>query len=502
MQLIRATYITLEDIGGRCYHVFSVFEEMYPDMQDAEDAGKRAFLPDDALATENKAGKQNLTFHTTVLPQGTLWRDVVKNPRIFLKVKGNPVEWMDGTDMEAVDCTVPAFLNFQIHPDSTLLAVLPYRTCGALVSRYCDKDQTTWDMISADNRLSKQLRYLTKKFYGYDLTQYPEHVGNVHLVRWNKLFKDMDCLCEEATGKLLLHFHYHDIIPPAIIVYVSGRNKSGNLLYDYEALHVHAEKYAEIQLPEIPARLALRFYDESGKLWYEAPRVGKIAQIMVNAMMIGPKAEKKTKNNRGKERTIEVQKGERESMIIGKRYVKQDYLNEEIEHRRFIDDEQSLQFVFFDGDKDHKDRNERRATRIVRSILAKAQEKCFICDPYFDYYAFDKFIWPLTDVGVKIHIVNCDEFLDKEKALQDTIRKYHKEIGRQQVECHVLTGKGMLHDRFILQDGEGWLVGSSFNEFGNRATTITKIPKSAVVKLQKRVDEWINNSKVCRQLTL
>ena len=217
-------------------------------------------------------------------------------------------------------------------------------------------------------------------------------------------------------------------------------------------------------------------------------------------MAVGAPARIKTTSKRGKERIIEIQKGSVEHFDISRVSKPQEFLKEEIEHQRFINDEQSLQFVFFDGDRNHQDRNERKATRIVRSILKKNSNICYICDPYFDYYAFDKFIWPLPDLGREVHIVNCQEFMEYEDKLKESIKCYHQHINHEQVKCHVVTGKGLLHDRFILLDEDGWLIGSSFNEFGKRASTIVKMPQSACVTLRKRVQAWINDSSICKDL--
>lgn len=68
------------------------------------------------------------------------------------------------------------------------------------------------------------------------------------------------------------------------------------------------------------------------------------------------------------------------------------------------------------------------------------------------------------------------------------------------MKCHVVLGKGMVHDRFILLDNDGWLIGSSFNEFGNRASTIVKMPNSAFVTISNRVKSWIKDSSICKDL--
>ncbi len=499
---IRATYITLDKTDGTHIHVFSVFEQMTPDMQDFNDVGNRELLPDNARPSGYSPSKDNLTFHSRILPSSTVWSDVIANPLNYLDVDGNAVQYLPDADMQPIECDVPSLFDFHHTAKSTLTAVLPYRVCGGKISRYCDSCCKVCETIMGTALLKNHLKRLSVRYMGYDLTQYPEHIGNVHLITWNPLFRDVDHWIDQSTCRLHMHFLYHDDgNRPEIIVRASGQNKSKALLFDQELCRINGQKYIDVPLPIVPSVITLRFYDANNTLWMECSTTGHPLSIVGNMMMLGSPHEITTENKRGKKRIIQTQKGTVEPFGISHAPTpQQTYLKEEIEHQRFISDEQSLQFVFFDGDKNNQERNQRKATRIVRSILKLNSGVCYICDPYFDYYAFDKFIWPMEDMGRDVHIVNCEEFLEYEDKLKDTINRYHQYIKREQVKCHVLTGKGLLHDRFILLDDCGWLIGSSFNEFGNRASTIVKMPQSAFYTLRKQVEEWINNVSVCRNL--
>ena len=50
-----------------------------------------------------------------------------------------------------------------------------------------------------------------------------------------------------------------------------------------------------------------------------------------------------------------------------------------------------------------------------------------------------------------------------------------------------------MHDRFIVIDKEVYILGSSLNEFGSRATTLFKVPKPKV--LREQVKRWFKNKK-------
>ena len=72
--------------------------------------------------------------------------------------------------------------------------------------------------------------------------------------------------------------------------------------------------------------------------------------------------------------------------------------------------------------------------------------------------------------------------------------KEFNEKGIAKVECRLLIGKkAELHDRFIVADDNVWMLGCSLNEFGNRATTLIRVPKDYKQKLIDRALEWWND---------
>lgn len=65
----------------------------------------------------------------------------------------------------------------------------------------------------------------------------------------------------------------------------------------------------------------------------------------------------------------------------------------------------------------------------------------------------------------------------------------------------LLTGKSSLHDRFIIADDQVWLLGSSFNELGVRATTITKVPTVSCRGFYALAEKWWSDDKETISLT-
>jgi hypothetical protein len=84
--------------------------------------------------------------------------------------------------------------------------------------------------------------------------------------------------------------------------------------------------------------------------------------------------------------------------------------------------------------------------------------------------------------------------VNKEKArnLLTLINEYNANPF-QKLECRMLRGDSILHDRFVVSDQSVWYLGSSFSEFGNRATCIARVPKASDTEILKEIENWYFN---------
>ncbi|WNG16863.1 VPA1262 family N-terminal domain-containing protein [Cystobacter fuscus] len=159
-------------------------------------------------------------------------------------------------------------------------------------------------------------------------------------------------------------------------------------------------------------------------------------------------------------------------------------LREAQEKRELENLEQSRTFVYFEGGEGSK----QRAVAIVRQLLSKARHRCIICDPYLaadDVARFTPFVrvkrLPIQLLGARFFLKQKLQ-RDTEETEGDLLVKRLREIDALDpsltLQCRVMRGsqKSPVHDRFLVVDDEVYLLGSSLNEFGSRATTLFKIP--------------------------
>lgn len=160
-----------------------------------------------------------------------------------------------------------------------------------------------------------------------------------------------------------------------------------------------------------------------------------------------------------------------------------------------------MEFIFFDGDRDtvKNAENKKRAYECVMKILNSCTEECVICDPYFNHYNFDEYILPIADNGINVRILNCKDQIKKVKTedgiltgkiMKPAFDKYNAEQHRTKVECKVMAGEGRIHDRFIITDKYGWIIGSSFGELGERACSIIKMSDATRDEILRIFNRW------------
>ena len=117
--------------------------------------------------------------------------------------------------------------------------------------------------------------------------------------------------------------------------------------------------------------------------------------------------------------------------------------------------------------------------KMIREIIIKINKELTIVDPYLDKPLFD--ILELLKPEVKIKILTSKPQGDSKVIAS----KFKEQRGNFE-----LYKTNKFHDRYIIADKECYLLGSSINSFGDKATTLVQINDKAVIK---EIRELINN---------
>lgn len=385
--------------------------------------------------------------------------------------------------------------------EHTVGNILPHRHTDFRVFSKIDRTKkwlSAFDKKQTNKIISKS-GLLTSQHLGFNLSLMPEHLGNIYLCCCNPYLRKYECSLLDYNRDLLITFYERvgkTIIGKKIIL---EDKRAGNIGFSIEkqieALH------ERIELPHFPDQLITKLYDDNGYIIEE--HLGKWINMEFSMHMQtaelnltvkeGDKKEVYTIPKFASERPVKV--GNYDHSLTY--FLKGQQRNQQIEQL-----EKNKEFIFFSGSGGDKE----KARAVIGELLNRASKRCMLLDPYFGagdlFYAYI-----IRNISVPIQILSSASFLNMKIDVSDgskistgamlgkALGDYKKTFPMQQIECRVLRGdKSPLHDRYIIINDTVYLLGSSFNEFGTRATTLFKVPAPEPM-IEKAVEWWTDSSK-------
>lgn len=155
---------------------------------------------------------------------------------------------------------------------------------------------------------------------------------------------------------------------------------------------------------------------------------------------------------------------------------------------------------WFDGD-------EQGAMHFLQKLLAQARQKVRFVDPYFDAIALLRAVFRVSKSGLTIEILASEMGLEQ-KANDGNLKREHLHQALActahadfEIEIKVALGEeAPIHDRFLCIDNAVWMLGSSFNSFGERGSMIVRVPAPSMI--QPLLDQAWTNAKAFEEYVL
>lgn len=404
----------------------------------------------------------------------------------------------------------PLVINAGI--ENTIGAILPKRQTAFRVWTKIDRQKRWLEAFTVKQRekLFAKAGLLTKKYLGFDISILHEHGGNIYLCACNPYLRRFDKSLLDLNQELLVSFQERSgrsIIGKKLIL---EDVREGNTCFSLE-LTVNQLRQ-RIRLPHFPDMLYAKLYDSHDHLienhagrWINFSFQMKMQTAQLNLTVKEGTQKRKLKIAKySSERPVQV--GQYDHSLTS-------YLKEKQRLRQRAELEKNGQFIFFPGSFVDKE----KARNAIAELLNKASKVCMLLDPYFGapdlYYAY-----LIQNTSLPIQIISSAAFLKSKSEspsgrkmkqaflLRRALAKYKRVLPHQFIEVKVLPGgKSPLHDRYIVVDENVYLLGSSFNEFGSRATTLIKVPDPLPMVTQamnwwtdvktKSLDEYIKSLK-------
>jgi hypothetical protein len=501
---IRTTLLAQDKLMKKWYHLFSVIELQTDDEYSYG-------IPNDkwekGCARTKQSKLDEYSFYLSIDEIASI-EDALKafvKPFENFVIDGQVISFVNTSFVKEPSGNYPLVFASNFYTDKGVASILPKRKSGLLVWCQIDNERKTNNkFISASvTKEMSAMQELTMEWLGFDILQKREHIGNIYLSAPNPYFRDIEMsLSTDPMGvfyKILTRKNNFEPLKFRII------DKHGDAIALDKIFEI--TKQADlIELPHEPHLFELRIYNQDDDLIAIHEPATFLRSIQFDMSMKQADFHVKVETEKGnKEFVVEKFSKERPS-VVGKTkdFNPEYYFKNADKERQHIELAERREFIFYSGAKDEakKTKLKENAKFIIREIINNAKDTCYLCDPYFSSMDIVEFAFQIKNSGVKINILNSKEAVSKEEAkkIAHVINEYNsKPFGK--IEVRILRGNSILHDRFIVTDKNVWFIGSSFNEFGNRATCIAKIPESSGKLIIKEIEKWYSSDVFSQNIT-
>jgi hypothetical protein len=492
---VRTVLLARHNSTKNLYHIFSVIE-LQPDEI------PKSFLPrpdwHDGKVCRSKLSAHNNEYSFSLVVHEMSVEDALNafdDIRSGKEIDGHPIQYFNSEFIKEPNGDYPLVIECDKFHNDGLAAVLPKRESGVLVWSKLDSMRLVEKKFRTEeiSNSMKQMSQLTTDWLGFDIWSVFEHIGNIYLSAVNPYYRSLDVSLDSAAPGIHYHFYYRKGIQEPLKLRIIDRHGDYialDKLYDIE------NGFGSLKTPHELNNTELRIYNSHGQLVATQGPFGFIESIAFGMQVKQADVQLVINDTKGTRR-IDTEKYSPVSQVnVGTplNFNPAYYFKSAVEKRKHIALEENKEFIFLPGAKTEleKTTTKEKARKLMKVIIDRTQSTCYLCDPYFSAEDLINYAFTAKNSAVKINIINRrgKEFVGPEKAaiLSNVITDWNKQ-GFQQVECKMLT-QDLLHDRFIIADRNVWYIGSSFNEIGNRASCIAKVPGSADTNIVREIESW------------
>lgn len=488
----RTTLLAHDKLTKNWFHIFSVIELQVEDEYPYK-------IPNNEWQNgciRAKQSKDDYSFYLSIDEIHSIDEalNVFHNPLENFVIDNNKISFFNSSFIKEPSKDYPLVFPSNFYTNKGIASVIPKRKSGLLVWSQIDHERIIEKQF-VDTTLSKEMlaiQQLTTNWLGFDLIQKREHLGNIYLSAPNPYYREIEIsLSTNPIGVFYKILRRKNIFEPLRFRII---DKHGDAIALDKIFEIK-ENVGLIELPHEPHLFELRIYNQNDDLIAVHEPATFITSINLGMSMKQADLLVKVETEKGnKEFVVEKFSSEKPSIIGKTKNFNPEYYFQNAENERMhIDIEQRKEFIFYSGAKKDAERSQLKenAKSVIREILNNAKDTCYLCDPYFNSIDIIEFAFHIKNTGVKINILNSKESISKEEAKKIvTIMEAYNSKPFSDIEVRTLRGHSILHDRFIVTDRNIWFIGSSFNEFGNRATCIAKIPDSSGTIIIKEIEKW------------
>lgn len=520
-------------IENRYYHLYSVIELIPLESAQTKNTGvKRIALNKEVTVyIENK-----------VLDNVATGLQVFQDPFNSYQIESAKIYFVNQIFPQEPEGDAPIILPNNLFAENRLSAVLPRRTSSLRLWAKIDVKRETKAIFTEEEWV--KIGKFTQDNLGFDISVNDEHIGNMYLCGPNPYYRSIDLtLARKSPGVYCrINLRKGAKLNDICLRFEDKRGNNISFSIDYYPKTISGF----VGLPHEPHMFGIKVLDKHGNLIGDE---GASTFIKSTKFDMGVKESDliiEIKDGDKIEKRPPIPKYSHHKGIEVKRY-SEDYnlgyyfKNSERLKKHITNEKNNTVITYLSSDNAiEKEEKKRQAKEKIRELINIARYRCIICDPYFGIKDLWEFVYHIQNISVDVRILSSKMFLSERipsekvkgnailiseiqnvnanlkasseeklvniqklmdeneqikrglktnaEALLEGIKEYNNKPF-QKLKCRFLNGKqSKLHDRFLIIDDNVWLLGSSLNEFGNRATTIVKI--DGPIEIIRAVEEW------------
>lgn len=344
------------------------------------------------------------------------------------------------------------------------------------------------------------LAYLEEQLF-FSFERYRELLGSVHLIAPNPILRDVHLSRKESRGEteaLRVEF-----VPRAYAsldgLELSIREHRPTATSGIHAVSVE-RPIVELDFPHEMQRVETALVSTSRGVLYANSPHSFTRQIAFDLAMISAERDVEvpgTRRRKVERYKVGVTDSSERTLVAPtqrpRRAIRR--LLEGYYDRKRKDLASELGQTWFDSDVE-------TATARIRDLVQRASREVFIVDGYFTATELRRFALASGDARVPIRILTSAEGLreiariegeefesrqSRATQLGQDLDLALKQSHANPMELRLMPGRPEIHDRFMLVDGELWMLGASLNELGSRGTVLIRLPDPSSIRRKLEV---------------
>ncbi len=490
----RHSLLLKNEKANQFYLLWGIVDVVEPDMQDYSVKEQQVICK----RSQSSSGRNpyNVYYTHDII---TLDEQFLKSPENAYVIDNEDIRMFSATRFHLYPNSSNSYLSSSDEDNNCLKQFLPKRDCGFALHIMKGDSSGIEALLEKYSYLVDQLSEVSAQYLHVDIRRYSNVLGNVFFIHYHSEFRNVEWrVCPSLKG-LLGRVKYRKEGNKKYRCFAVNSDRNGLILESNEIEFSTGERYVLVPFKTAIDQMEITIVDNEGQIVFYKSKMFFIRSINLGLGINSMNVALKRRNNLGDETTEIIPKYSETRTVIGKDIEKDDIVI--ADSKSFEQAEKDLRFIFFDGDKNEKEANLQKAQNILLKIQNLAYNRVVICDPYFGADEFYRYVFRQKSLDVNVWILTSKNIgKDQAKSLNEAQSKYNQLTETDMVACRVMRGISAFHDRFLIVDDRVWILGTSFNNFGERATSIALVSEEARAKIISKIEAWWYDDSITEDL--